>query len=195
MNIIQLLKQVRFFYLVNVKWRKYKIGKNIYAGERVYLWAKDVLEIGNNFFIGRDSQIQANCIIGDNVMFGNKVAVVGKYDHHFQKVGFPIRLAPRIMDKHYNWKGLDQTTIIEDDVWVGYGSIVMSGVRIRKGCIIAAGSVVTKDTEPYAIYAGNPARKIKPRFDSEVELEEHIRLEKVYLEIYKDYKGVESIQA
>lgn len=191
----QLIRQLRFFYLVNFKWRRYEIGKNIYAGARVYLWARKKLVIGNNFYIGRDSQIETDCIIGDNVIFGNKVAVVGKYDHHFQKVGVPIRLAPRIRDAHYSWKGLDQITIIADDVWVGYGAIIMSGVKLSKGCIIAAGSVVTKDTEPYFIYAGNPARKVRSRFESEEQLEEHIKLEPSFLKSNKTYKGVESILA
>ncbi|PRY13327.1 transferase family hexapeptide repeat protein [Pontibacter ummariensis] len=191
----QLLRQLRFFYLVHLKWRRYQIGKNLYAGVRVYLWAREKLVIGNNFYIGRDSQIETDCIIGDNVIFGNKVAVVGKYDHHFQKVGVPIRLAPRIRDTHYSWKGLNQITVIEDDVWVGYGAIIMSGVKLGKGSIVAAGSVVTKDTEPYTIYAGNPARRVRDRFDSYKDLEDHILLEKQFLEDHKQYRGIESVVA
>jgi maltose O-acetyltransferase len=56
-----------------------------------------------------------------------------------------------------------QKTHIEDDVWLGLRVIVMPGVRIRTGCIIAAGGVVTKDTEPYGIYGGVPAKLIKKR--------------------------------
>ena len=52
----------------------------------------------------------------------------------------------------------------------------MSGVTIANGCIIAAGSIVTKDTEPYSIYAGNPAKKVKDRFLTEKELNEHLEL-------------------
>ncbi|MNY79004.1 Streptogramin A acetyltransferase [compost metagenome] len=51
----------------------------------------------------------------------------------------------------------------------------MQGVVINDGAIIAAGSVVTKDVEAYSIYAGNPARKIKNRFDSEEDLEQHLK--------------------
>lgn len=61
---------------------------------------------------------------------------------------------------------------IGDDVWVGYGAIILSGVTIGKGSIIAAGSVVTKDVEPYAIVAGNPARFIKYRL-TETEISKH----------------------
>lgn len=54
-------------------------------------------------------------------------------------------------------------TKIENDVWIGHGAIVMPGVTIGTGAIIAAGSVVTKDVAPYAIYGGNPAKFIRYR--------------------------------
>jgi acetyltransferase-like isoleucine patch superfamily enzyme len=69
--------------------------------------------------------------------------------------------------------------VIEDDVWVGYGAIIISGVRIGKGSIIASGSVVTKDVEPYSIYGGVPAKKIGNRFANDADLHEHIRLYKL----------------
>lgn len=174
--MIALLKKLRDQYLVKIKWRRYEIGEGFHAGARVRLWAKDKLTIGRNFYIGRDSQIEANCIIGDHVIFGNRVAVVGRYDHFFQQVGVPVRLASQIRDKDYQWKGITETTVIGDDVWVGYGAIIMSGVTINNGAIIAAGAVVTKDVEAYSIYAGCPAKKIKDRFDSEADRVRHIRL-------------------
>ncbi|MDQ7799461.1 MAG: DapH/DapD/GlmU-related protein [Candidatus Edwardsbacteria bacterium] len=54
-------------------------------------------------------------------------------------------------------------TVIEDDVWIGAQAIILPGVRIGRGAIVAAGAVVTKDVEPYAIVGGNPARLIKRR--------------------------------
>ncbi len=98
---------------------------------------------------------------------GNNVALVGKYDHNFHQIGVPIRLASQIRDRDYNWKGLASKVIIEDDVWVGFGAIILSGVKIGKGAIIAAGSVVIKDVEPYSIVGGNPAQFIKYRFNKE----------------------------
>ncbi len=110
------------------------------------------------------------------IIFANNVAFVGRYDHNYQQIGVPTRLAEQIRDTNYSWKGLNQITIIGDDVWIGYGSIIMSGVKIGDGSIIAAGSVVTKDVEAYSIYGGNPAKKIKDRFPNKEELNEHIRL-------------------
>lgn len=56
--------------------------------------------------------------------------------------------------------------IVEDDVWIGYGTTVLSGVTIGKGAIIGANSIVTKDIPPYAIYVGN--KVIKYRFEPDV---------------------------
>lgn len=58
--------------------------------------------------------------------------------------------------------------IIGNDVWVGMNSMILSGVHIGNGAIIAAGAIVTKDVEPYSIVGGNPARVIKKRFDDTI---------------------------
>jgi len=172
--MIQWLKKLRDLYLVKIKWRKYTIGKGFHAGARVRLWAKSKLVIGKKFYIGRDSSIEADCIIGDYVIMGNKVGIIGRYDHHYQQAGMPIRMASQIRDHDYNWKGLGQLTTIEDDVWVGYGSTILGGVTIGRGSIIAAGSLVTRNVEPYSIYGGAPAKKIRDRFETTDQLAEHL---------------------
>ena len=58
--------------------------------------------------------------------------------------------------------------VVGDDVWIGYGAIILSGVTIGQGAIIAAGSIVTKDVPPYAIVGGNPAKVIKYRFSKDI---------------------------
>jgi acetyltransferase-like isoleucine patch superfamily enzyme len=174
--MMNLIRKLRFFYLINIKWRKFTFGKNPYIGRSVYMMAKHTISIGDNFYIGKFSQIECDALIGNNVMLANFVGIVGKYDHNYQQIGVPTRLASRIRDKDYSWKGLTSKVIIEDDVWIGFGSIIMSGVKICQGSIIAAGSLVTKDVEPYSIYGGVPAKKISNRFNSDSELEEHIKL-------------------
>src|SRR5258708_16944860 len=159
--MIRFLKKLRDLYLVKIKWRNYEIGEGFHAGTRVRLWARNKLVIGKSFYIGRDSQIEADCIIKDYVIFGNKVAIVGKYDHFFQQIGVPVRLASQIRDKDYSWKGLGEITEIGNDVWIGYGAIIMSGVSIRDGAVIAAGSGVAKGVEAYSIYCGVPRQKNK----------------------------------
>lgn len=174
--MIKLIKAIRDLYLSKIKYRHYRIGEGFHAGARVRLWAKSRLEIGKHFYIGRDSFIETDCVIGDYVIIGNKVAIVGKYDHHFQQIGTPIRIASNIREKDYSWHGFNLVTNIESDVWIGYGVTIMGGVSIKKGAIIAAGSVVTKDVESYSIYGGNPAKKLRDRFDNSEELELHKRL-------------------
>lgn len=58
--------------------------------------------------------------------------------------------------------------IIENDVWIGAKSTIMSGVKIHNGSVVGAGSVVTKDVSPYAIVVGNPARIVKYRFSEKI---------------------------
>lgn len=60
-----------------------------------------------------------------------------------------------------------KTTEIGNDVWIGNRALVLQGVKIGDGAVIGAGSVVTKDVPPYEIWAGNPAKCIKKRFDEE----------------------------
>jgi acetyltransferase-like isoleucine patch superfamily enzyme len=176
MSMIRLLKKLRDLYLIRIRWRRHHIGKGFHAGARVVLWSKHAMTIGKNFYIGRDSQIECDAVIGDDVIFANRVALVGRYDHHYQQIGVPTRRASQIRDRDYSWKGLDMKVTIGDDVWIGYGATILCGVTIGNGSIIAAGSIVTKDVEPYSIYAGNPARKITDRFDSDQDKQEHIRI-------------------
>lgn len=58
--------------------------------------------------------------------------------------------------------------IVDDDVWIGYGATILSGVRIGQGAVVATGAVVTKDVPPYAIVGGVPAKIIKYRFSEEI---------------------------
>ena len=160
-----IIVSLRDIYLVKYKYRNHIIGSGFHCGRSVNIWAKNEIIIGDNFYIGRYSQIECDSRIGNNVIIGNFVAFVGRYDHHYELVGVPTRLAPQIRDKDYNWKGIDSKIVINDDVWIGYGAILLSGITIGKGAIIAAGSIVTKDVEPYAIVGGNPAHHIKYRFN------------------------------
>jgi virginiamycin A acetyltransferase len=66
--------------------------------------------------------------------------------------------------KSYPSKG---DTVIGNDVWIGYNAIIMCGVKIGDGAIIATNATVTKDVEPYTIVGGNPAKEIKKRFSPE----------------------------
>lgn len=76
-----------------------------------------------------------------------------------------------------------------DDVWIGYGTIILSGVTIGQGAVVGAGSVVTKDVEPYSIVGGNPAKLIKYRFSKElIEEMKKIDFSKLDPEKFRDVK-------
>lgn len=82
---------------------------------------------------------------------------------------YPFPIFQNGWEKHLNqnwpFKG---DTVIGNDVWIGYESVIMPGVKIGDGAIISAMSVVTKDVPPYTIVGGNPAREIRKRFSPEV---------------------------
>lgn len=76
---------------------------------------------------------------------------------------------------------------IEDDVWIGQDVILLSGIRIGKGAIIGAGSVVAKDIPPFAIAVGNPAKVVKYRFSEEI-IEKMLKIDfsKIPLKFFKE---------
>jgi len=67
----------------------------------------------------------------------------------------------------FNWRRIQRVTI-GHDAWIGHGAIILPGINVGNGSVVAAGSVVTKDVAPYSIVAGNPAREIRTRFPQAV---------------------------
>jgi acetyltransferase-like isoleucine patch superfamily enzyme len=125
--------------------------------------------IGRDVNIGKFCTIECDGKIGDYVMVANTAGLIGRFDHDHQCVGKPIAHAPWIADRDYRGAGKGMEIVVGDDVWIGYGAVVLSGVTIGRGALIAAGSVVTSDIAPYAIAAGYPARKVGQRFtDAEI---------------------------
>lgn len=171
-----IIVRLRDWYLRHIKWKRHMLGKHFHAGKQVKIWSKHPVTIGYYCYLGAGTVIQCDVELGNYVFTANNVAFVGRYDHHYQQVGRPMLFSSRIKDPDYTWKGLDSKTVVGNDVWIGFGAIIMSGVKIGTGSLIAAGSVVTKDVEPWSIYAGVPAKKIANRFDTQRDLDEHIRL-------------------
>ena len=139
-------------------------GRDLHVGKGTRLWAPRRLVIGNCVYIGKQVHIEANCRIGNYCLLANRVAIVGRHDHDFSAVGFPVRLAPWAGSKRFPSLYADEEALIEDDVWLGYGTVVLTGVTVGRGCVVAAGSVVTGDIPPYSIAAGVPAKVIGRRF-------------------------------
>jgi acetyltransferase-like isoleucine patch superfamily enzyme len=148
-------------------------GEDLHIGRNPRIWAPERIVIGNGVYIGKDVFIEANCVIGNYCLIANRVAIVGRRDHDFRAVGIPVRFSPWIGAKYTAKDTMEDRAVIDDDVWLGYGAIVLSGVRIGRGAIVAAGSVVTKDVSSYDVVAGNPARAIGRRFADEDTIRRH----------------------
>jgi len=165
-TIFKLIKQIwQFFYRFYGLRSNVKVGPNLHLGMGSILWAPNLLSVGHDVYIGKNCTIQVDGKIGNYVMIANSVGLIGRLDHDYHALGVPIRYAPWIGDKGYQGDGKPNSITIGDDVWIGYGAIVLSGVHIGKGSIISAGSVVTKDVAQYTIVGGIPAIKIGERFD------------------------------
>lgn len=128
-----------------------QVGEGTYGDPIVHWWNQS-----SKVVIGK------YCSIADGVVF-----ILGGEHRTEWKSTYPFYAFPK------KWKNPELKLIspatkgdinIENDVWIGYGAIVLSGVRIGNGAVIGAGSVVTKDVAPYSVTAGNPAKHIRWRF-------------------------------
>jgi acetyltransferase-like isoleucine patch superfamily enzyme len=127
--------------------------KNIYVGDDVNLGTRPIL-------IAALSEIR----IGSHVMFGPEVVLIGG--------GHNMTLPGRFMTQvHEKTGNEDLGVVIEDDVWVGSSAMILRGVTVGRGAVIAAGSVLTKSAPPYSIVAGNPAQIVRFRWDLETILQ------------------------
>ena len=105
--------------------------------------------------------------IGNYVSISREVKFMLDVEHYTGHIStFPFRVKILNECKYEAFSKGDIT--VDDDVWIGFGAIVMSGVHIGQGAVVAAGSVVTKDVPPYAIVGGVPANVIKYRFNDDI---------------------------
>ena len=153
-------------YIAKKKWRKINshnyttiafmldpekvtVGKGTYGELTVY----------NN---GTDNMVRIGnfCSIGPNVVF-----LVGA-EHELDHIStYPFKTMILSEGNEAISKG---DIVVNDDVWIGYGAIILSGVHIGQGAVVAAGSIVAKDIPPYAVVAGNPAKVRRYRFEKDI---------------------------
>lgn len=150
-----------------------KCGKNVTIGRHCAFLRYRNIEIGNNVCIGAYASFVAtiaNIHIGNNVMFGPHVTIRGG-DHRMDMIG---RTMFSVTDKEKLPEN-DKDVYIEDYVWIGCNVTILKGVRIGRGSVVGAGSVVTKDVPPYTIHVGVHAPYEAKRF-TEDEIKEHERI-------------------
>lgn len=115
-------------------------GRNVYLGPNSTVSGVNYLSIGDNVYIGKNVTIEIQGSIGDGCIIANNVGIIGRKDHDPCFSG-DMFFAPQARQVD----ALRQETVIENGVWIGYGAIVMSGVRVGARSIISAGAIVTRD--------------------------------------------------
>ena len=155
------------------------------SGHRKYKWHKlhpdsDTIPMNqfdfNHVSIGKGTYGELNVVDfgGDcRLVLNNYISIAQHvtfilnaehYTNHISTYPFKVKLLKSQESESFG-KG---DIIVDDDVWIGYGALIMSGVHIGQGAIVGAGSVVTKDIPPYAIVGGVPAAIIRYRFSKEL---------------------------
>lgn len=128
------------------------VGKNCRIMKHVYVGNGKNISIGDNCRINDEIRLD-NVSIGNHVMIARESIILGKM-HGYGSKEIPMEM------QHGNY---DMKSVIEDDVWFGLRVIMMPGLTVKKGCIVGAAAVLTKDTVEYGIYGGVPAKLIKMR--------------------------------
>lgn len=158
------LNHLRNFMLFNIRHPWVTYGRNVHVQSSTRIWSPHkLIRMGNDVGIGPYCEIETDLIIGNSVMVAGFVGFLGRDAHSPYIPGLTMFESPR---------GDKYRIVIEDDVWIGFGAIILSGVSIGRGSIVAAGAIVTKDIPRYSIVAAEPARVVRQRF-SPLQISEH----------------------
>lgn len=152
------------FCIVKIKsGRIFKIGNHSSIGDFTKVCVDDEIDekisklvIGDYSYIGDYNNIRA---AGGDIIIGNYCLI----SQHITMVASNHSIAKNKLIYKQPWDTNKTDIIVEDDVWIGAGCVILPGTIIHKGAIIAAGAVVTKNVPEYAIVAGIPAKVIKFR--------------------------------
>lgn len=180
----RMLKKIKHHF---VKKKFLNFGEGTYIDKEVDFSNKKNISIGHDTFIGKKSTIYATLapvIIGNYVLIGPEVMIITG-NHRTDIIGEYMAKVTNEMKLPEN----DQPIIIEDDVWIGARAIILKGVRIGRGSVVAAGTIVTKDIPPYTVYLG--FNKSKPRFNSEEIIQHEKILKKKYGECFYEKTKVD----
>jgi acetyltransferase-like isoleucine patch superfamily enzyme len=136
---------VRGILIVKAYGGKIEIGENCYVGDHTRIWSGE------------------SVWIGDNVLISHNVNIIDTNSHEVDE----IERANSYINLLKNGSPIDKGSIltgpivIHDHAWISFNVIILKGVTVGKGAIVAAGSVVTKDVPSYSMVAGNPAKIVK----------------------------------
>jgi acetyltransferase-like isoleucine patch superfamily enzyme len=145
---------------------KIRIGKDTHIkGELQIFNYGGSIEIGDRCYIGEFSKIWSGeeIIIGNDVLISHNVNIIDSNSHELESKERSKGYMSIVTLGHPSEKGsiLSAPIRIGNSAWINFNSIILKGITIGEGAIVAAGSVVTKDVPPFAIVAGNPAKIVK----------------------------------
>lgn len=154
------------FLLKNLKdmSRKYRKKEFLRTGENIVIQRNCLISHPSKVEIGSDVYIGSNCkiysvgglTIENGVVLGSNITVLTT-NHNYNSVG--VKTLP------YDQSNIDKPVLIKEYCWIGLNSLILPGVVLGKGAVVAAGSVVTKSVPDRAIVGGNPAKIIRYRND------------------------------
>lgn len=171
----ELIKKTIIFDLYNAyklhrfrnDWIKHNSNNNTIVNN---IFNIDLVDVGNASYGELNIISFANkgkLHIGNFVSIAQEVAFILDAEHHTNYIStYPFKVKYLGIEKEESFGKGD--IYVDDDVWIGYRSTILSGVHIGKGAVIAAGSVVTKDVPAYAIVGGIPAKTLKYRFNKDI---------------------------
>lgn len=149
-SLVRLLRKLKLRITTKGK-LSYK--RNVSFGPGAKLMIPEFIHIQNNFSCGKNFFVQTNLSIGDCCLFSSDVSIVGD-DHHINESGY---------NNYWSGRKPASTVLFEGDNFVGYRATIVGNVRIGKGAIIGAGSLVIRDVEENTVVGGVPAKVIGQR--------------------------------
>ena len=147
------------------RWRVKSMGPNPIICRMAQIEVPSLVKIGMNFMLGDNAIVNPGGSKG--IYIGNDVSIASNSflraaNHSFDRIDIPISMqGHNYSTLEYN--GSEYSIIIEDDVWLGYNVVLVSGAKIGEGSVVATGSVVSSIIPPYSIVVGNPGRVIGNR--------------------------------
>lgn len=151
------------------------VGKNICIDTSCVIVNPELMTLGDNVFIGRDAHISSEMTLGNNILIGPRGVIIGG-NHIYAVKGRSIRFL------HPKERENGEPISIEDEVWCGAQVVILGNVTLGIGCVIGAGSVVTRRIPPFTVAVGNYCRPIRKIFSENI-LKEHL-LQLGYQEVF-----------
>jgi galactoside O-acetyltransferase len=152
-----------FARLLVAKGGELEVGAGtIVEGTIIFDRRGSVVRIGDRTFVGGSTIVSADCVeIGNDVLISWGCWIVDHDSHALQWQNRAQDVSEWYAGRK-DWTRVPRSPVrIDDRAWIGFNSIILKGVHVGEGAVVAAGSVVTRDVEPYTLVAGNPAREVR----------------------------------